>query len=69
MDIPYTVKFINCCKHLADVKSSVLLLENARVIEQRSKIASGHVFHGKIHEFGILKRVQESHEPRSLSGG
>lgn len=66
MDVAQFVQLVNGCEHLTDVKSSMLFLQNARVIQQRPEVSSGYVFHSKVDVFGILESIEKLNQPRRL---
>lgn len=68
MYVPEAVEFVNCSKHLADIKSSVFLFKDTGVVEQRSEIAARYILHRKVNVFSVLKRIHKSDKPWRLGG-
>lgn len=58
MEVAELVEFIHRSEHLADVEPGVLFLENTRVVQQRSKITTGNVFHGQVNVFRVLEGIE-----------
>lgn len=55
-------------KHLTNIKSRMLFLENSRIVEERSEVTTGNIFHGKVYVFSVLESVQEADKPWSFGG-
>lgn len=68
MKIAELVEFIHRSEHLADVEPGMLFLENSRVVEQRSEVTTGNIFHGQINVLRVLEGIQKPDQPRGLSG-
>lgn len=68
MDVPELVQGGDGRDHLGHVEPGVFLLEDARVVEERAKVAAGHKVHGEVDKLGVLERVQEAHEPVRVRG-
>jgi hypothetical protein len=66
VNVTQLVKLSHSLNHLADIKTRVLLLQYARVVQQGAEIASRDVFHREIDKRRVLKGVEETNEPRSL---
>ena len=66
MDVTQSVELVHGSEHLADVKSSDLLLEHAGVVEQCPEVAAGDVLHGEVDVLGVLEGIQQADEPRRL---
>ncbi len=69
MDITQFMQLVDSGEHFADVEASVFLLEYARIVEKGAKVASGHVFHGKIDILRVLESVKQPDKPRCLGRG
>ena len=63
MNVPKLVQFADSCEHLADIEARMLLLEDARIVEQCPKVASGNIFHREINMLCILKCIQQTDQP------
>ena len=63
MNVTELVQLADCGEHLGDVETCMLFLENARIVQQCSKVASGHILHREIDMLGILKRIQKANKP------
>ena len=64
MNIPELMQLAHSREHFADVESCVFLLEDARIVEKCSKVASRYIFHREVNMLCILKGVQQTDQPR-----
>lgn len=69
MNVPELVQFANSCEHLADVEPCMFLLEDARIVEQCPKVASGDIFHREVNMLCILKGIQQTDQPGGFRRG
>jgi hypothetical protein len=69
MDVTELVQLADCGEHLGDVEACMLFLENARIVQQCPKVASGHILHREIDMLGILKRIQKANKPGCFRRG
>jgi len=58
MDVSKLMELIDTGEHLADIKSSIILVNDTSIVEERPEISSWNIFHGQIHELGVLKSVE-----------
>lgn len=63
MNVTEDVKLIDGHEHLGGIEASMLLAENARVVEKSAEVTARHVFHGEKDVLGILECIQEANKP------
>jgi hypothetical protein len=68
VNVTQLVEFVDTSKHLGGIEASVLLLEDTRVVEERTEVTSGYVLHGKVHMVLVLEGVEEADKPGGLDG-
>jgi hypothetical protein len=58
MDISQFVEFVDPSKHLANVESGMSFFEDARVVQERSKISTRDILHSEVYKLWILEGVE-----------
>src|SRR5712691_3872261 len=69
MNVPELVQFANSREHFADVEPRMFLLEDARIVKQCPKVASGDIFHREVYMLCILKGIQQTDQPGGFRRG
>jgi hypothetical protein len=63
MNVPESMQLCDGAEHLGDVELGVLLLEDARVVEEGAEVTACDKVHREVDVRRILEGVQQSHEP------
>lgn len=66
VDVAELVRLLNGEHHLGNVEFGKILLEDVLLDEQVEQISSAHVLHDEVEVVGILKAVDQSHDPAGM---
>lgn len=66
MDVSESMELVHGGEHFADIESSMFLLQNTGIVQERPEVAPRDVLHREVDVIDVLEGVEKSNQPRRL---